>query len=122
MRKRLFKTLLPVLVLLWFALLTGGCSSDSRPQLEAEVKIANNSVYVWNRGETAWSGGTVYLNKRSDKISKTIATVNPGGFAQLPLREFRKGSTPGSPRANISAPQTVLVEVEGYAPRSFDLE
>ena len=82
----------------------------------------NNSVYVWNRGEVAWSGGTFYLNKRSDDIRKTFGSVNPRGFAQLPLREFRKGSGSGSTPANVSAPRIVRVEVEGYAPRSFDLE
>ena len=91
------------------ALLSGSCSSDSRPQLEAEVQIANNSVYVWNRGDVEWTGGTVFLGKKSDDIRKTFRTVQPGGFAQLPLREFRKGTGPDSTPADVTSPSSVLV-------------
>jgi len=118
---RLRSALRACLITTAFILLSLSSCSDSRPQLEAEVQIANNSVYVWNRGDVEWTGGTVFLDKKSDDIQKKFGTVQPGGFAQLPLREFRKGTGPDSTRADVTSPGSVLVEVDGYAPRRFEL-
>jgi len=101
------------IVILW------SCNSQEREPLKAEVKIANRSVYVYNRGDQPWSGGVVFLNERSQEIQKSFGTVNPGGFAQLPLREFRQGSKPVS--ENSLYPNFVWVEVEDYAPKKFKL-
>lgn len=109
------------LIITVFILPSCSSSSDSRPQPEAEVQIANNSVYVWNRGDVKWTGGIVFLDKKSDDIQKAFGTVQPGGFAQLPLREFRKGTGPDSTPADVTSPSSVLVEVDSYAPRRFEL-
>jgi len=81
-------------ILITLLICTGGmvfsCRSQKQPKLEAEVELANKSVYVWNRGTQAWAGGIVFLNERSLKIQKPFGTVNPQGFAQLPLREFKQ--------------------------------
>ena len=96
------------------------CSSRKEPALEAEVKILNESVYVWNRGSQPWTGGVVFLNEQSLGIQKPFKTVNPKGFAQLPLREFKQDSKPISEDSfNL---KVVWVEVEGYAPKKFDVE
>ena len=96
------------------------CNSREEPALEAEVKILNESVYLWNRGSQPWTGGVVFLNERSLGIQKPFKTVNPNGFAQLPLREFKQDSRPISEDSfNL---KVVWVEVEGYAPKKFDVE
>jgi hypothetical protein len=95
------------------------CGSRKKAKLEAEVKILNKSVYVWNRGTQPWSGGVVFLNDRSLGIQKPFKTINPKGFAQLPLREFKHCSEPISQDTfNL---KFVWVEVEGYAPKKFDV-
>jgi hypothetical protein len=96
------------------------CGSREEPALEAEVKILNESVYVWNRGSQPWTGGVVFLNERSQGIQKPFKTVNPRGFAQLPLREFKQDSKPIS--EDSFDIQFVCVEVEGYAPKKFSVE
>ncbi len=96
------------------------CSSRKEAALEAEVKILNESVYVWNRGTEPWTGGVVFLNERSLGIQKPFRTINPKGFAQLPLREFKQDSKPISEDSfNL---KFVWVEVEGYAPKKFIFE
>lgn len=106
--------------LIAFALLVGACGSDAGSKPEAEVRILNDSVYVWNRGAVDWSGGTVFLGRRSEDIQKTFGTVTPNGFAQLPLREFRKGSGPDSIPVEVTDPEIVWVVIEGYAPARFE--
>lgn len=101
-------------VILW------SCSSQKGEMLQAEVKILHQSVYVWNRGEQPWTKGMVYLNERSLDIKKPFRTVNPKGFAQLPLREFKQGSNPV--QEDTLQLKYVWVEVEGYAPKKFILE
>jgi hypothetical protein len=96
------------------------CSSRKETTLEAEVKILHESVYVWNRGTQAWTGGVVFLNEESLGIQKSFGAVNPRGFAQLPLREFKQDSKPVSEDSlNL---KFVWVKVEGYAPKKFSLE
>ena len=109
--------LVPILLFISVSL---GCSSGELPAIEAEVRILNDSVYVWNRGTVDWSGGTVFLGRRSEEIQKSFRTVTPGGFAQLPLREFRKGSGPDATPVTVSDPTTVWVVMEGYAPARFE--
>jgi hypothetical protein len=113
----------PILVCLLFcacAVLLS-CGSKKQPLLEAEVKIANESVYVWNRGEQAWSGGEVFLNDLSQAIQKSFkATINPGGFVQLPIREFKQGGKMVS--AESLEIKFVWVQIEGYEPKKFDIE
>ena len=118
---RLRSALRACLIITAFILPSLSSCSDSRPQLEAEVQIANNSVYVWNRCDVEWTGGIVFLDIKSDDIQKTFGTVQPGGFAQLPLREFRKGTGSNATPADVTSPSSVLVEVDGYAPRRFEL-
>jgi len=108
--------------LIAFILSAGGCGSNAGPEPEAEVQILNNSVYVWNRGTVDWSSGTVYLGRRSEDIRKTFGKVTPDGFAQLPLREFRRGTGPDSTPADVTDPETVWVVVEGFAPRRFEMD
>ena len=96
------------------------CSSEEEAILEAEVELAHQSVYVWNRGEQAWSKGMVFLNDRSLQIQKPFGAVTPGGFAQLPLREFKQGSSPVS--EDSLELEFVWVEAEGYAPKKFGLK
>ncbi len=96
------------------------CSSKKEATLEAEVEILNESVYVWNRGQQPWSGGVVFLNERSLDIQRPFGTINPNGFAQLPLREFKQDSKPIS-KDSLNL-RLVWVEVEGYAPHKFNLE
>ena len=86
---------------------------EEEPSLKAEVKLLHESVYVYNRGDQPWSGGMVFVNERSQENQKLFGSVNPGGFAQLPFREFRQGH-------GVKPPQTVWVEVEGYAPAKFE--
>ena len=112
----------PILVFLLFCAsgMMFSCSSKKEATLEAEVKILNESVYVWNRGQQPWSGGAVFLNERSLDIQRPIGTVNPKGFAQLPLREFKQNSKPISKESfNL---RFVWVKVEGYAPKKFSVE
>ena len=94
------------------------CNSRKEPELEAEVKILNESVYVWNRGTQPWTRGEVFLNDRSLGIKKTFRTINPKGFSQSPLREFKQDNEPISESFDL---KFVWVEVEGYAPKKFDL-
>ncbi len=97
------------------------CSSKKQAQLEAEVQIANESVYVWNRGQEPWSGGEVFLNDRSLEIQKSFrAEINPRGFVQLPIREFKQAGKPVS-ESSLEI-KFVLVQIEGYAPKKFDME
>ncbi len=97
------------------------CSSKKQPQLEAEVQIANQSVYVWNRGQQPWSGGDVFLNDRSLEIQKSFrASISPGGFVQLPIREFKRADKPVS--EDSFEIKFVLVQIEGYAEKKFDIE
>jgi len=111
-------------ILITLLICTGGmvfsCRSQKQPKLEAEVELANKSVYVWNRGTQAWAGGIVFLNERSLKIQKPFGTVNPQGFAQLPLREFKQDSKPVS--EDSLQVRFVWVEAEGYAPTKFPVE
>ena len=111
----------------WLAvlLLSGGCSAalacgarEATP-LQAEVGLANESVYVWNRGEEQWRAGVVFVDERTEEMSKAFHGITPGGFVQFPLREFRKGTE--SPFEDGALPGVVWVEVEGYAPREFRL-
>ncbi len=96
------------------------CGSRKGAKLEAEVKILNKSVYVWNRGSQPWTAGVVFLNDRSLGIQRPFRTINPKGFAQLPLREFKQGSEHISEDSfNL---KFVWVQVEGYAPKKFTLE
>jgi hypothetical protein len=97
------------------------CSSKRQAQLKAEVQIANESVYVWNRGEEPWSGGVVFLNDRSGEIQKSFkATINPGGFVQLPIREFKQGGK-GVSEDSLEI-KFVWVQIEGCAAKKFDIE
>ncbi len=112
---------LPVSLIV-FALLVGGCGSDAGSKPEAEVKILNDSVYVWNRGTVDWNGGTVFLGRRSDEVQKTFGAVTPNGFAQLPLREFRKRSGSDSIPVDVTDPKIVWVVMEGYAPARFEMD
>ena len=96
------------------------CSSDKEATLEAEVKIANESVYVWNRGTEPWTGGAVFLNDRSLDIQRPLGRVTPKGFTQVPLREFKQNSKPISEQSlKLSF---VWVIVDGYVPRKFNLK
>ena len=123
MKNFLPKRLILVCLLLGVSGMMFSCSSKKEATeaiLEAEVKILHESVYVWNRGQQPWSGGAVFLNERSLDIQRPIGTVNPKGFAQLPLREFKQNSKPISKESfNL---RFVWVEVEGYAPKKFSLE
>ena len=112
----------PILMCLLFCVSTimFSCRSKKEATLEAEVKILHESVYVWNRGTQSWSGGVVFLNERSLDIQKPFGTINPRGFAQLPLCEFKLDSKPISEES--LKPRFVWVKVEGYAPKKFSLE
>jgi hypothetical protein len=100
--------------------IVGSCSSKKEAALIAEVEIAHQSVYVWNRGEQPWTGGMVFLNERSLKIQKAFGRINPGGFAQLPLREFKQGSSPVL--EDTLKLRFVWAEIEGYAPKKFSIK
>jgi hypothetical protein len=118
MRNSILKRLIMICLLFSAGGMMFSCSSREEPELEAEVKILNESVYVWNRGTQPWTGGAVFLNERSLGIKKTFNTINPKGFAQLPLREFKQDSEPIPESFDL---KFVLVEVEGYAPKKFTL-
>ena len=119
MRNSLLKLSIITCLLLCAGGMIWSCSSREEPELEAEVKILNESVYVWNRGTQPWTVGAVFLNERSLGIQKPFKTINPKGFAQLPLREFKQDSEPISDSFNL---KFVWVEVEGYAPKKFSVE
>ena len=119
MRNSSLKKLIAVCLLVGGSGILWACSSQKKAPLKAEVKLLHKSVYVFNRGDQPWSGGVVFLNERSQEIQKSFGTVNPKGFAQLPLREFRQGSTPVS-ESSLQL-KFVWVEVEGYAPEKFTL-
>ncbi len=119
MRNSLLKLSIMTFLLFCAGGIICSCGSQEEAALEAEVKILNESVYVWNRGSQPWAGGAVFLNERSLGIKKTFKTINPKGFAQLPLREFKQDSEPISDSFNL---KFVLVEVEGYAPKKFSVE
>ena len=119
MRNSLLKHSIMACLLLCAGGMIWSCGSREEPALEAEVKILNESVYVWNRGTQPWTSGAVFLNERSLEIQKPFKTINPKGFAQLPLREFKQDSKPIPDSFDL---KFVLVEVEGYAPKKFNLE
>ena len=119
MRNSLLKLSIKMCLLFCISGMIWSCGSREEPALEAEVKILNESVYVWNRGSQPWTGGAVYLNERSLGIQKPFRTINPKGFAQLPLREFKQDSKPLTETFDL---KFVLVEVEGYAPKKFSVE
>ncbi len=120
MKKSIWKHSLLVCLLFCTGVLLSSCSSKKQPQLEAEVQIANESVYVWNRSEQPWSAGVVFLNDRSGKIQKSFrAEIKPGGFVQLPIREFKQADKPVS--ADLLEIKFVWVHVEGYAAKKFDI-
>ena len=119
------KNLLPkrpilLCLLLGASMIVLSCSTKKEPTLEAEVKILHKSVYVWNRGQQPWTAGEVFLNEESLGIQKSFRTINPKGFAQLPLREFKQDSEPVS--EDTFELRFVWVKVEGYAPKKFDME
>ena len=118
----MMNSLLKRLIMMCLLLCAGGmmfsCSSRKEPELEAEVKILNESVYVWNRGTQPWTGGEEFLNERSLGIKKKFNTINPKGFSQSPLREFKQNNEPIPESFDL---KFVWVEVEGYAPKKFDL-
>ena len=120
MRNSLPKRLVLACLLLCVSGMMFSCSSKKEATLEAEVKILHESVYVWNRGQQPWSGGVVFLNERSLDIQRPFGTINPRGFAQLPLREFKQDSKPISEESLDL--RFVWVKVEGYAPKKFSLE
>ena len=120
MRNSLLKLSIMTCLLFCASGIIWSCNSRKEPELEAEVKILNESVYLWNRGMLPWTKGAVFLNERSLGIQKPFKTINPKGFAQLPLREFKQDSKPISVESFDL--RFVWVEVEGYAPRKFDLE
>jgi hypothetical protein len=95
------------------------CASQEAATLEAEVALANESVYVWNRGEEQWGAAVVFVDERTEEMSKAFHGITPGGFVQFPLREFRKGTE--RVFEDDVLPGVVWVEVEGYAPREFRL-
>lgn len=122
MRNSLWKRSILTCLLFCVSGMMFSCSSkEEQPELEAEVKILNESVYVWNRGTQQWTGGgVVFLNERSLGIKRPLGKVTPNGFGQLPLREFRYNSKSIS---EISFDlKFVWVEVEGYAPKKFSVE
>jgi hypothetical protein len=119
MRNSLLKRSIMTCLLFCASGIICSCGSREEAALEAEVKILNESVYVWNRGTQPWAGGAVFLNERSLGIQKPFKAINPKGFAQLPLREFKKDSEPISDSFNL---KFVWVEVEGYAPKKFIVE
>ncbi len=120
MRNSLLKNSIMTCLLFCAAGIIWSCGSreEPKPALEAEVKILNESVYVWNRGTQPWTEGQVFLNERSLGIKKPFKTINPNGFAQLPLREFKQDSEPIPDSFDL---KFVWVEVEGYAPKKFSL-
>ncbi|MBW2172941.1 MAG: hypothetical protein JRF69_13435 [Deltaproteobacteria bacterium] len=95
------------------------CGGEKKPPLLAEVGVAHQSIYVWNRGAQAWPGGKVFLNDRSQNISRPMGTIQPKGFAQLPIREFRQGGK--SVLKTGLEITSVCVEVEGYATAKFPI-
>ena len=120
MRNSLPKRLILACLLFCASGMMWSCRARKGAELEAEVKILHKSVYVWNRGTEPWTEGVVFLNERSLKIQKPFRTINPKGFAQLPLREFKQDSRPISEDSfNL---KFVWVEVEGYAPKKFNIE
>ena len=120
MRNSLQKRLILVCLLLCAGATICSCSKRKGAELEAEVKILHKSVYVWNRGTEPWTGGEVFLNERSLGIKRPFGSINPKGFSQSPLREFKQDSKPISVDSfNL---RFVWVEVEGYAPKKFNVE
>ena len=121
MRNSLQKRLILVCLLLCASGTMLSCRSRKGAELEAEVKILNESVYVWNRGQQQWTGGgVVFLNERSLDIKRPLGKVTPKGFGQLPLREFKYNSKPIS--MDSFKLKFVWVEVQGYAPRKFNID
>jgi hypothetical protein len=112
--KTSWKLLVAVCFLAFGSVMFWSCTSkEKEPPLKAEVKLLHKSVYVFNKGDQPWSGGMVFLNERSQENQKLFGSVNPGGFAQLPLREFRQSQ-------GVKPPKIIWVEVEGYAPEKFE--
>jgi hypothetical protein len=92
---------------------------QKEPPLKAKVEVAHKSIYVWNKGDQAWTGGKVFLNDPSQNISRPMGTVTPGGFGQFPIREFRQGGK--SVLESGMEITSVCVEVEGYATAKFQI-
>jgi hypothetical protein len=78
------------------------------------MKVSMCGTEVRNRGV-----GVVFVDERTQEMRKTFRGINPGGFVQFPLREFRKGTERVFEDGVV--PGVVWVEVEGYAPREFHL-
>jgi hypothetical protein len=92
---------------------------EKEPPLKAKVEVAHQSIYVWNKGDKAWTGGKVYLNDQSQDIWRPLGKVTPGGFGQLPIREFKQG---GKSVLETGLEITcVCVHVEGYATQKFPI-
>jgi len=118
MRNSLLRRLIIMSLFVCAGAMIWSCNSRNEPELEAEVKILNESVYVCNRGTQPWTKGTVFLNERSLGIQRPFSTINPKGFSQSPLREFKQDSEPIPVSFNL---KFVWVEVEGYAPKKFNV-
>jgi hypothetical protein len=119
MGNSLWKQLIVVCLLAVGSGILWSCSFEEKVPLKAEVELAHRSVYVWNKGDRAWRGGMVFLDERSQEVSTSFGTVKPGGFAQLPLSEFRRASRPVP--EYLLQPKVVWVEVEGYTPEKLKL-
>ena len=120
MQNSFWKRLIFVCFLFYASAILCSCKAKeepAQPALEAKVELAHQSVYVWNQGTQPWTGGFVFLGERSLNIKKLFGTVNPKGFAQLPLREFKQNSRPVSEDALRF--KFVWVEAKGYAPKKF---
>lgn len=113
-KKTSWKPLVALMLLAFGSVMIWACTLQEKgPPLKAEVKLLHESVYVYNRGDQPWSGGIVYLNERSQENQKSFGSVKPGGFAQLPFREFHQDH-------GVDPPKIVWVEVEGYASGKFE--
>jgi hypothetical protein len=119
MRNRIWKLVIAVFLVAAGSGIFCSCSVEKEPPLAAEVDVAHQSIYVWNRGDQAWTGGKVFLNDRSQNISRPMGTIQPRGFAQFPIREFRQGGK--SVLKTGMEITSVCVEVEGYATEKFQI-
>jgi hypothetical protein len=117
MRNRIWKTVIVICLVVGSGMLWS--CGPKEPPLAAEVDVAHQSIYVWNRGDQAWTGGKVFLNDRSQNISRPMGTIQPRGFAQFPIREFRQGGK--SVLKTGMEITSVCVEVEGYATEKFQI-
>ncbi len=119
MRKSIWKRVIAVFLVVAGSGMFWSCSLEEKMPLKAKVEVAHQSIYVWNKGDQAWPGGMVFLNDRSQNISKSFGTIQPGGFSQSPLREFRHGGK--SVLESGLQIRSVCVEVEGYAREEFEV-